>query len=64
MFAFGVVVAELITGHRALIRDNRETNKLKSLISIVSHFQLNEVHKEGHRDPVKLFNILLYSLEL
>ena len=33
--AFGVVLAELITGLRALIRDNKEVNKMKSIISIV-----------------------------
>lgn len=36
VFAFGVVLAELITGQRALARDNREPNKLKSLITVVS----------------------------
>ncbi|XP_077253554.1 lysM domain receptor-like kinase 3 [Tasmannia lanceolata] len=35
VFAFGVVLAELITGQRALIRDNREPGKLKSLITTV-----------------------------
>lgn len=34
--AFGVVLAELITGQRALIRDNREPTKMKSLITVVS----------------------------
>lgn len=36
VFAFGVVLAELITGQRALIRDNQEPNKMKSLITVVS----------------------------
>lgn len=36
VFAFGVVLAELITGQRALVRDNREKNKMKSLITVVS----------------------------
>lgn len=36
VFAFGVVLAELITGHRALLRDNRESTKMKSLITVVS----------------------------
>ncbi|KAJ0914967.1 putative protein kinase RLK-Pelle-LysM family [Helianthus annuus] len=36
VFAFGVVLAELITGKRALMRDNREPNKMKSLITVVS----------------------------
>ncbi|KAK3223441.1 hypothetical protein Dsin_010466 [Dipteronia sinensis] len=35
VFAFGVVLAELITGQRALSRDNREPTKLKSLITVV-----------------------------
>ncbi|KAI7989725.1 Chitin elicitor receptor kinase 1 [Camellia lanceoleosa] len=36
VFVFGVVLAELITGQRALIRDNREPNKMKSLITLVN----------------------------
>lgn len=35
VYAFGVVLAELITGLHALVRDNKEANKTKSLISIV-----------------------------
>jgi hypothetical protein len=35
VYAFGVVLAELITGLRALVRDNTEATKMKSLISIV-----------------------------
>ncbi|KAG2589239.1 lysM domain receptor-like kinase 3 [Panicum virgatum] len=35
VYAFGVVLAELITGLRALIRDNKEVNKMKSLIAIM-----------------------------
>ncbi|KAF6157455.1 hypothetical protein GIB67_004393 [Kingdonia uniflora] len=35
VFAFGVVLAELITGQRALIRDNQEPSRMKSLISLV-----------------------------
>ncbi|KAI3885376.1 hypothetical protein MKX03_035899 [Papaver bracteatum] len=35
VFAFGVVLAELITGQRALIRNNQEPEKMKSLISVV-----------------------------
>ena len=35
VYAFGVVLAELITGLRALVRDNKEANKTKSLISTV-----------------------------
>ncbi|KAL6007103.1 hypothetical protein ACLOJK_032599 [Asimina triloba] len=46
VFAFGVVLAELVTGQRALIRDNRQPNKMKSLISIV-----NEIFAE--EDPEK-----------
>ncbi|XVE85132.1 hypothetical protein DITRI_Ditri17bG0067500 [Diplodiscus trichospermus] len=36
VFAFGVVLAELITGQRALVHDNREPNKVKSLITVVN----------------------------
>ncbi|KAK4493528.1 hypothetical protein RD792_018137 [Penstemon davidsonii] len=36
IFAFGVVLAELITGQRALVRDNQEPNRMKSLITIVN----------------------------
>ncbi|OWM76100.1 hypothetical protein CDL15_Pgr009746 [Punica granatum] len=36
VFAFGVVLAELITGQRALTRDNNEPPKLKSLITVVN----------------------------
>nr|AZL41251.1 LysM receptor kinase [Datisca glomerata] len=36
VFAFGVVLAELITGTRALVRDKQEPNKTKSLIKLVN----------------------------
>lgn len=36
VFAFGVVLSELITAKRALFRDNQEGSKMKSLISLVS----------------------------
>ncbi|XP_006847621.2 lysM domain receptor-like kinase 3 [Amborella trichopoda] len=35
VYAFGVVLAELITGKRALVREIGEPNKMKSLISIM-----------------------------
>ncbi|WVZ70153.1 hypothetical protein U9M48_018841 [Paspalum notatum var. saurae] len=35
VYAFGVVLAELITGLRALVRDNKEASKTKSLITIM-----------------------------
>ncbi|KAG4403064.1 hypothetical protein GLYMA_01G027100v4 [Glycine max] len=35
VFAFGVVLAELITGKRALFRDNQEASNMKSLTSVV-----------------------------
>ncbi|KAL8215916.1 hypothetical protein R6Q57_022753 [Mikania cordata] len=35
VFAFGVVLAELITGQQALARDKQEPNKLKSLVSVI-----------------------------
>lgn len=36
VFAFGVVLAELITGRRALVRDIKEPNRMKSVITVVS----------------------------
>ena len=36
VFAFGVVLAKLIIGQCALICDSKETNKMKSLITVVS----------------------------
>ncbi|AES96123.2 putative protein kinase RLK-Pelle-LysM family [Medicago truncatula] len=36
VFAFGVVISELITGKRALFRDNKEANNMKSLIAVVN----------------------------
>lgn len=45
VFAFGVVLAELITGKRALIRDDREPNKMKSLITIVSQLVWQQLKK-------------------
>ncbi|KAJ8623095.1 hypothetical protein MRB53_031624 [Persea americana] len=47
VFAFGVVLAELITGQRALIRDHREPNKMKSLISIVYSIFEEEAPENG-----------------
>ncbi|KAK1407224.1 hypothetical protein QVD17_38838 [Tagetes erecta] len=35
VFAFGVVLAELITGQHALARDKQEPNKLKTLVSVI-----------------------------
>ncbi|KAJ0790130.1 putative protein kinase RLK-Pelle-LysM family [Helianthus annuus] len=35
VFAFGVVLAELITGQKALARDKQEPNKLKTLVSVI-----------------------------
>ncbi|CAM8957040.1 unnamed protein product [Rhodiola kirilowii] len=35
IFAFGVVLAELITGRRALVRDHREPTRMKSLITVI-----------------------------
>ncbi|XP_075101224.1 lysM domain receptor-like kinase 3 isoform X1 [Nicotiana tabacum] len=42
VFAFGVVLAELITGKRALIRENGDPNKMKSLISIIQEIFQDE----------------------
>ncbi|KAM3706300.1 hypothetical protein ACJW31_03G142700 [Castanea mollissima] len=46
VFAFGVVLAELITGRRALICDSKETNKMKSLITVINNVFQDE-HPEG-----------------
>ncbi|TQD77662.1 hypothetical protein C1H46_036801 [Malus baccata] len=35
VYAFGVVVAELVTGQRAIFHDNREPKRMKSLISVI-----------------------------
>ncbi|KAI3673531.1 hypothetical protein L6452_39654 [Arctium lappa] len=35
VFAFGVVLAELITGQRALARDKQDPNRLKTLVSVI-----------------------------
>ncbi|KAE8730206.1 LysM domain receptor-like kinase 3 [Hibiscus syriacus] len=42
VFAFGVVLAELITGQRALVRDNKEPNKMRSLITVVNNIFVEE----------------------
>nr|XP_043638603.1 lysM domain receptor-like kinase 3 [Erigeron canadensis] len=43
VFAFGVVLAELITGQRALARDKQEPSKLKTLVSVIrAIFQDND----------------------
>ncbi|CAH1414936.1 unnamed protein product [Lactuca virosa] len=47
VFAFGVVLAELITGKRALMRDNREPNKMKSLITVITKVFEEEEDPEG-----------------
>ncbi|XP_063939366.1 lysM domain receptor-like kinase 3 isoform X1 [Daucus carota subsp. sativus] len=52
VFAFGVVLAELITGQRALIRDNREPNKMKSLITVINKIFQDE-------DPVKVLQSVI-----
>ncbi|XP_058088659.1 lysM domain receptor-like kinase 3 [Magnolia sinica] len=52
VFAFGVVLAELTTGQRALIRDNREPNKMKSLISLVYEIFREEEPEKALRDVI------------
>lgn len=42
VYAFGVVLAELVTGQRALARDI-DTNKVKSLASTVSSCNKNTI---------------------
>ncbi|KAL2347384.1 hypothetical protein Fmac_001384 [Flemingia macrophylla] len=39
VFAFGVVLAELITGKRALFRDNQEANNMKTLVKVGQIFK-------------------------
>ncbi|CAK9142239.1 unnamed protein product [Ilex paraguariensis] len=55
VFAFGVVLAELITGQRALVRDNREPNRMKSLISVVSDKNKKEAISSSVRNPKHIF---------
>ncbi|XP_024197374.1 lysM domain receptor-like kinase 3 [Rosa chinensis] len=45
VFAFGVVLGELITGQLALFRDNREPAKMKSLITVIK-----KVFQDGEPD--------------
>ncbi|WOL11742.1 lysM domain receptor-like kinase 3 [Canna indica] len=42
VFAFGVVLAELITGQRALIPDRKEPSKMRSLVTIMKGTFLSE----------------------
>jgi len=42
VFAFGVVLSELITGKRALFRDNQQPNNMKSLVTVVSQTRFSE----------------------
>ncbi|XP_024174100.1 lysM domain receptor-like kinase 3 [Rosa chinensis] len=43
VYAFGVVIGELITGQRAIVRDNREPKRMKSLVSVLLEvFQDND----------------------
>ncbi|CAN0929438.1 LysM domain receptor-like kinase 3 [Linum grandiflorum] len=45
VFGFGVVLAELITGKRALVRDHNEPSRLKSLITTLAEvFESEEPH--------------------
>ncbi|CAI9785144.1 unnamed protein product [Fraxinus pennsylvanica] len=52
VFAFGVVLAELITGQRALIHINQEPTKMKSLITVV-----NKIFDE--EDPVSALESII-----
>ncbi|XP_011086616.1 lysM domain receptor-like kinase 3 isoform X2 [Sesamum indicum] len=52
VFAFGVVLAELITGQRALTRDNQEPSKMRSLITV-----LNSIFKE--EDPASALELII-----
>lgn len=46
VYAFGVVLGELITGQRAIVCDNREPKRMKSLVSVVSHRPLPLLNKQ------------------
>ncbi|KAL0357892.1 UNVERIFIED_CONTAM: LysM domain receptor-like kinase [Sesamum calycinum] len=64
VFAFGVVLAELITGQRALTRDNQEPSKMRSLITVNSantwkryYYQVNNIFKE--QDPEAALELII-----
>ncbi|KAL6351513.1 hypothetical protein AAG906_040867 [Vitis piasezkii] len=63
VFAFGVVLAELITGQRALVRDNREPNKMRSLITVVNEIFHNEDPEIALEDAIDRTLRGSYALE-
>ncbi|KAJ1399509.1 Serine/threonine-protein kinase, active site [Sesbania bispinosa] len=52
VFAFGVVLSELITGKRALFRDNREATSTKSLIALVNQIFQDDDPETALEDAV------------
>ncbi|KAK7252397.1 hypothetical protein RIF29_36311 [Crotalaria pallida] len=52
VFAFGVVLSELITGKRALFRDNKEETKMKSLIALVNSIFLADDPEAALEDAI------------
>ncbi|KZV52683.1 lysM domain receptor-like kinase 3 [Dorcoceras hygrometricum] len=52
VFAFGVVLSELITGQRALVRDNKEPSRMKSLVT-----EINRVFHEN--DPESALELII-----
>ncbi|XP_034686611.1 lysM domain receptor-like kinase 3 [Vitis riparia] len=63
VFAFGVVLAELITGQRALVRDNHEPNKMRSLITVVNEIFHNEDPEIALEDAIDRTLRGSYTLE-
>ncbi|XP_020705880.2 lysM domain receptor-like kinase 3 [Dendrobium catenatum] len=52
VFAFGVVIAELITGRRALTRDSKEATKMKSLVPVMKAVFIGEDPERGIEEIV------------
>ncbi|QCD90666.1 chitin elicitor receptor kinase 1 [Vigna unguiculata] len=52
VFAFGVVLSELITGKRALFRDNQQPNNMKSLVTVVSQIFKNKYPENVLADAI------------
>ncbi|XP_061376712.1 lysM domain receptor-like kinase 3 [Gastrolobium bilobum] len=52
VFAFGVVLSELLTGKRALFRDSKEATKMKSLITVVNKIFQNDDPETALEDAI------------
>ncbi|EEF51946.1 serine-threonine protein kinase, plant-type, putative [Ricinus communis] len=57
VFAFGVVLAKLITGQRALIRDNREPNKMKALVTVLERDQILTIFRNQQTETALEANV-------